>query len=170
MFEIVRKKTLAESIYLMSIHAPRIAVGRKTGQFVIVRPHERSERIPLTVADADPQALSITIVFQAVGKTTRELAAMEPGQQIADVVGPLGQPTEIGNYDHCVCIGGGVGIALIWPIAKALRKTSKRLTGIISARRADLLILEDELRDICDELITVFPRSCCGRCWRGRDV
>ena len=152
MFEIVRRERLAESIYLMSIHAPRIAVKRRTGQFVIVRPHERSERIPLTVADADPQALSITVVFQAVGQTTRELASRERGQQVGDVVGPLGQPTEMGNYAHAACIGGGVGIALIWPIAKALRKGCERLTGIISARRADLLILEDELRGICDEL------------------
>jgi len=136
----------------MSIRAPRICARRKTGQFAIVRANEKAERIPLTIAETEPQAKSIILIFQAVGESTRELAAMQAGDVVLDVVGPLGQPTEIGRYGHAVCVGGGLGIALIWPIAKALRAGSERLTGIISARRADLLILEEELREICDEL------------------
>ncbi len=151
-FELLSKEEIAPDIYRISIRAPRIAVARKVGQFVIVRASERGERIPLTVAQADPQALSITLVFQAVGKSTKDLAAMEPGDQIPDVVGPLGTPTEIVPGRHAVAMGGGVGIALIWPIAGALSVHCERVTGIISARRADLLILEDELAEICDEL------------------
>ncbi|MCK4283104.1 MAG: NADPH-dependent glutamate synthase [Candidatus Brocadiae bacterium] len=152
MFEILTKEKLSEDVYRMAVRAPRVAVRRKVGQFVIVRPSERGERIPLTIAQADPQALSITLVFQAVGQSTRQLAAMEPGDFIPDVVGPLGTPTEIEHYDHAVAMGGGVGIALIWPIAAALSRQCSRLTGIISARRADLLVLRDELSAICTEL------------------
>jgi len=152
LFEILAKDRLAEDIYRTTIRAPRIAVARRVGQFVIVRPSETGERIPLTVAAADPQALSITIVFQAVGESTRQLAAMEPGDLIPDVAGPLGMPTEMEPYGHAVAVGGGVGIALIWPIADGLSRHCKRLTGIISARTADLLILKDEIGEVCDEL------------------
>ncbi len=152
MFELLSKEELAPETFRITIRAPRIAVARQVGQFVIVRPGERGERIPLTVADADPRALSITLVFQAVGDSTRELAAMEPGDKIPDVVGPLGTPTEIVPARHAVAMGGGVGIALIWPIAAALSQHCERVTGIISARRADLLILQDDLEDVCDEL------------------
>ncbi len=152
MFEVLKKDRLAEDIYRMVIRAPRIAVRRKVGQFVIIRPAERGERTPLTIADADPQALSITVVFQAVGRSTQELAALEPGAEVPDVAGPLGTPTELAPCRHAVAVGGGVGIALIWPIAGALRRSSERLTGIISARRADLLILREEIAGLCDEL------------------
>ena len=148
----------------MTVRAPRIAVRRKVGQFVIVRACERGERIPLTIAAADPQALSITIVFQAVGESTRELAAMDRGDFIPDVTGPLGTPTELPpeTVAHAAAVGGGVGIALIWPIADALSRRCSRLTGIISARRADLLILRDEIAAVCDELKVATDDGSCG--------
>ena len=152
MFPVLSKIRLAEGIYKIVVRAPRIAVARRTGQFVIVRPSEEGERIPLTIARANPQQKSITLVFQVVGGSTRQLASLEVGDELMDLVGPLGQPTEIGEFDHAVCMGGGVGIALIWPIAEALQKKCSRVTGIISARTADLLILEDVLSNVCDEL------------------
>jgi glutamate synthase (NADPH/NADH) small chain len=151
-FEVLKKDRLAEDTYRMAVRAPRIAVRRRVGQFVIIRPSPRGERVPLTIAAADPRALSITVVFQAVGRSTRELAALERGDSVPDVAGPLGQPTQIVSGDHAVVVGGGVGIALVWPIAGALSNSCRRLTGIISARRADLLILRDEMAEACDEL------------------
>jgi glutamate synthase (NADPH/NADH) small chain len=162
LFEILSKDKLAEDLYRMVIRAPRIAGRRQAGQFVIVRPAERGERIPLTIAASDARSRSITIVFQAVGATTRQLAALGPGDCVADVVGPLGKPTEIEAYDHAVAVGGGVGIALIWPIAEALSHRCSRLTGIISARRADLLILREELGSICTELKLATDDGSCG--------
>ncbi|MGD2174795.1 MAG: NADPH-dependent glutamate synthase [Candidatus Brocadiaceae bacterium] len=151
-FEVLHKEKLAEDIYRVSIHAPRIAVARQVGQFVVVRPARHGERVPLTIAQADPQALSITIVFQVVGESTEQLARLEPGDLVEDVVGPLGTPTQTEPCEHAVAIGGGVGIALIWPIAGVLARQCSRVTGIIGARRADLLILRSELSSICDEL------------------
>ncbi|MFO8007171.1 MAG: sulfide/dihydroorotate dehydrogenase-like FAD/NAD-binding protein, partial [Candidatus Brocadiia bacterium] len=151
-FEVLHKEKLARDIYRLSVHAPRIAVARKVGQFVVVRPGPRGERVPLTIADADRRALSITIVFQAVGQSTRQLAALEPGDSIGDVAGPLGTPTDVEPCGHAVALGGGVGIALIWPIARALARQCGHVSGIISARSADLLILEEEMRAACDEL------------------
>jgi len=152
LFRIIEKEKIAQDIYRMALHAPRIATERKAGQFVVLRPRQKGERVPLTIAHADAAELSITIIFQAVGKSTRALAALEVGEEIPDVVGPLGKPTEMGHYEHAVAMGGGVGIAPVWPIAEALRLHSKRLTGILSARTADLLILSDELGAVCDEL------------------
>lgn len=163
MFEILNKEQLAEDVFRMTIRAPRIAVRRQVGQFVIVRPGERGERIPLTIAQADPRALSITIVLKAVGRSTRELAAMKRGDLIPDVVGPLGMPTRIEPYDHAVVVGGGVGIALIWPIAGALRPRCSRLTGIIGAAGVEQIILRDELAEICDELKICTDDGSCGR-------
>ncbi|NLW50042.1 MAG: NADPH-dependent glutamate synthase [Candidatus Brocadiaceae bacterium] len=152
MFEILAKDRLAPDIYRTTIRAPRIAVARKVGQFVIVRPDQTGERVPLTIAAADPRALSITIVFQAVGASTRKLAAMEPGDRIPDIAGPLGMPTEMEPCEHAVAVGGGVGIALIWPIADALSRHARRLTGILSARTSELLILRDEIGSVCTDL------------------
>jgi glutamate synthase (NADPH/NADH) small chain len=151
-FEILAKEKLAETVYRMDIHAPRIATTRKVGQFVVIRPSEKGERLPLTIASADPAQLSITIVFQAVGGSTQKLAEMEVGQNVPDVVGPLGMPTDMGHYEHAVALGGGVGIALLWPIADALAVHAEKLTGIISARNEEMLILRDELGAACDEL------------------
>jgi len=151
-FEVLHKERLTEDVYRMAIHAPHISAVRRVGQFVVVRSDEHAERVPFTIAQVDRQALSITIVFQAVGESTRKLAAFEPGDVIADVVGPLGTPTEFDDYGHAVALGGGVGIALIWPIAEALRRHADRLSGIISARAEDLLILRPEIEALCEEL------------------
>ena len=153
MYEILSREQLTGDTYRIRVHAPRIAQKRKAGQFVVLRISQTGERIPLTVADADPSALSITLVFQVVGNTTRQLAALDPGQEILDVVGPLGRPTELHDCTHAVCMGGGLGVALVYPIAKALRPHSARLTGIISARSAALLIMVEELEQLCDELL-----------------
>ena len=153
MHEILRKRKLASDVFLLEIRAPRIAQKRRPGQFVIVRVSPEGERIPLTIAEADPRALSISIVFQAVGLSTQRLAEMQRGDCVQDIVGPLGRPTELQEREHAVCVGGGLGIALVWPIAHALQGVARRITSIISARRADLLMLEDELRRACDELL-----------------
>ncbi len=153
MNEILAKQKLAPDIYRISVRAPKIAQRRSPGQFVILRVSPDGERLPLTIADADPAALAITLVFQAVGDSTRRLARLDPGDEIPDVVGPLGRPTEIKPCRHAVCLGGGLGIALINPIARALRVVSDRLTGIISARSRDLLILEEEMDRICGSLL-----------------
>ena len=152
MYEILSKEQLAPDIYRIRIHAPRICQKRRPGQFVVLRLKETGERVPLTIADSDPTALSISVVYQVVGKTSEHLAEFEPGDEIPDVVGPLGNPTDLDEFNHVVCLGGGLGIALILPLARALHPLSDRLTGIISARSADRLILEDELADVCDEL------------------
>ncbi len=152
MNEILSKSKLAPDTYKVTIRAPKIAQKRRPGQFVIVRATERGERIPLTIAGADPAHLSITLVFQALGQSTKTLAALAPGDNIPDIAGPLGRPTELGRYEHVVCMGGGLGIALINPIAEALKVTSEKLTGIISARSENLLILEDEMTGLCDTL------------------
>jgi len=153
MHEILTKEQLTPETYRVRVRAPRIAKKRQPGQFVVLRVSRAGERIPLTIADADPQSLSITLVFQVVGRTTRQLAALGPGDEICDVVGPLGRPTELQDREHVVCMGGGLGIALIYPIATALRPRTTRLTGIISARSAALLFMEDQLGSTCDELL-----------------
>ncbi len=153
MNEILSKVKLAPDTYKIQVRAPKIAQKRKTGQFIVLRVSEKGERIPLTIAGSDPELLSITLIFQAIGQSTKKLADFETGDEIPDLVGPLGKPTELDSYNHVVCIGGGLGIALIQPIIEALRVTSGKLTGIISARTESMLILEDELSRICDELM-----------------
>jgi NAD(P)H-flavin reductase len=153
MYKIVEKKQLAPNIYLMRVEAAKIAKKRKAGQFVILRLSEEGERFPLTIVDSDPQAGTVTIVFQAMGKSTRQLAALKQGDSILDFVGPLGNPTHIENFGRVVCIGGGVGIAPVLPIVRALKAAGNHLITIISARSKNLLILEDEMRATSDQLI-----------------
>ncbi len=153
MNEILSKMKLAPDVYKITVHAPKISQNRKPGQFVVLRVSKSGERVPLTIAGAQPNILSITLIFQAVGKSTKKLAEFNVGDEIPDLVGPLGKPTELDSYNHAVCIGGGLGIALIHPIAEALKITSEKLTGIISARNADLLILEKEMETLCDQLL-----------------
>ena len=147
---IVAKKELAPSIKLMVVYNPLVARKFKPGQFVIVRVCEEGERIPLTIADADDE--SITIVFQEVGKTTKMLGQLNVGDRILNLLGPLGRPTHIENYGHVCCIGGGVGVAALYPVAKALKEAGNRVTSIIGARTRDLIIFEDEMRRVSDEL------------------
>lgn len=145
MYPIVRKEALAPSIFLMEIKAPLVARQPKPGQFAIFRLHETGERFPLTLAKHDPAAGTITIVFQAVGKSTRQLAELEVGQAIADVVGPLGVASEIDDSGEVACIGGGVGIAFIYPEIAALSQAGCRVTSILGARNASLLFFVDEI-------------------------
>ena len=164
MNQILEKKQLSEIVFSMKLEAPLIARERQAGQFIILQLDEDfGERIPLTVADADPEAGTITIIFQAVGKTTKRMATMDVGEEIAALVGPLGTPTHIENFGHVVCVGGGIGVAPLHPIAQALKAAGSQLTIIMGARNKDLLILEDEMRAIADELIICTDDGSAGR-------
>jgi NAD(P)H-flavin reductase len=153
MAEIVEKRVLAPEIFLMKVKEPVIALKRKAGQFVILRVSEKGERIPLTIVDSDANAGTITIVFQVVGKTTSFLSGMKVGDHITDVAGPLGRPTEIEEFGSVVIIGGGIGIAVAYPIAKAMKGAGNEVVSILGARSGNLLILEKEVRAVADEVI-----------------
>ena len=152
MFKIVRKEVLAENIKLMDIEAPEIAKKAQGGQFIILRPDEYGERIPLTIADFDREKGTITIIFQEVGKTTKALGLLEQGEYVKDFVGPLGEPSEVENYGTVICIGGGVGIAPIHPIARELKEAGNKVISIIGARCKDMLFWEEQMRLASDEL------------------
>jgi ferredoxin--NADP+ reductase len=152
-YEILHKEILSDVNKLMVIAAPEVARKARAGQFVIVRIDEQGERIPLTIADYDRDAGTITIIFQEVGKTTIHLGTLEPGDELATFVGPLGHPTEIRDYGIVVCVGGGVGIAPIYPIARALKEAGNTVLSIIGARNRDLLFWEDKMAVVSDELI-----------------
>ena len=137
----------------MVVSAPDIATKRKAGQFVVLMTDEKGERIPLTIVEDDKGKGTITIIFQIVGKTTTDLAGMKEGDSLFSVVGPLGHPTEIENFGTSVCVGGGVGIGVVYPIAAALRETGNEVISIIGARTKDILILEEEMKSVSDELL-----------------
>ena len=153
MYQILAKEDLGVVTSLFVVDAPEIARKAQAGQFVIVRVSEEGERIPLTIADFDADAGTITIVFQQVGKTTKQMGSMDVGDQFASFTGPLGKPTEVEEYGTIVCVGGGVGIAPIYPIARALRQAGNRVISIIGARSKNLLFWEEKLRSVSDELI-----------------
>jgi len=154
LFEIVEKQTLAPTVHRMVLRAPEIARKHRAGNFVVLRIHEKGERIPLTVADKDAQAGTITLVFQAVGKTTSELGEMKAGQHLLDVVGPMGRPTHVEKFDGVtVCVGGGIGVAPVHPIACALKEAGNRVVSIIGARTKELLIMEEEMGRASHELL-----------------
>jgi ferredoxin--NADP+ reductase len=163
MYRIVRKRVLAPTITCFEIAAPFIARKRKAGNFVMVRVEAHGERIPLTIADGDPAAGTITLIIQAIGKTTKLLCSMEEGQDLLDVVGPLGNPTPIEHIGHVVCVGGGVGTAELYPIAKALREAGNTVSTIIGARSRDLVILEDEMRAISNNTYVTTDDGSYGR-------
>ena len=164
MYTILGKRTLAQGIREYVVEAPLVAKAAKAGQFVVIRLHERGERIPLTLADWDAQAGTITLVVQAVGKTTLELAErFGEGDSLADVVGPLGEPSEIKEYGTVVCVAGGVGIAPIYPIARALKRAGNRIVAIAGARNQGLLFWLDRLSQVCDELIITTDDGSYGR-------
>lgn len=152
MYEIVDKKTLNEAVTALTVKAPYVANKAKAGQFVIIRTDEKGERIPLTVSDFDAAAGTVTIVVQAVGLTTKKLSKMEKGDFIADVVGPLGMPTEFGEPKKAIIIGGGVGCAIAYPQAKALYNMGVDVTVIAGFRSKDIVILEDEMRAVSRKL------------------
>jgi ferredoxin/flavodoxin---NADP+ reductase len=153
MHTILTRLQLSPNVTRLDVLAPRIAQIRQPGQFVIVRLGENSERIPLTIADADPAAGTIALVIQAVGKSTRELVALKPGEAIRDVAGPLGHPTELIESGHALCIGGGVGTAVVHPIAQGLHQRGIRVTSIIGGRSKEWVIFESELRRLGDVIV-----------------
>ena len=155
MFEIVEARTLARGIKLFVIEAPRIARKQKPGQFVILRLDDRGERIPLTIADADATAGTVTIVVQAIGKTTMLLSMLEAGDSILDMVGPLGKPSEIENFGTAVVVSGSVGTAMAYPTARELKRAGNKVISIVGARSKDLLVLEEEVRAVSDETYVV---------------
>ena len=163
MYKILYKEVLSDVNKLMIVEAPAVAHKAQAGQFVIIRVDEQGERIPLTIADFDRDTGTVTIIFQEVGKTTIQLGEMDEGDELATVVGPLGHPSEIENYGTIVCVGGGVGIAPVYPIAKALKEAGNTVISIIGARTKELLFWEDKMRAVSDELIVCTDDGSYGR-------
>ncbi len=148
-----KREELGCNVIRYVVDAPIIAAHRKPGQFVIIRVTDHSERIPLTIADANPDTGTISLIVQSVGKTTREMAMLKPGDAIHDIVGPLGRPTHIQQFGTVLCVGGGIGIAPLYPIAKGMKEAGNHVITILGARTRDLLILEDDMRSVSDEII-----------------
>jgi ferredoxin--NADP+ reductase len=163
MFKIVKNEKLAESISRIIVEAPHIVRAAKPGQFVVVIPTENAERIPLTIADTDTKNGTISIIFQIVGATTQVLDSLKEGGEIAHVLGPLGVPSHIEKYGTVVVIGGGVGIAEIYPYVKALKESGNKVITIIGARCEELLIYRKELGAESDELKITTDDGSCGR-------
>ena len=153
MNKIVRKEQFSEKVFLFEIEAPLIAKSRKAGNFVIVRVDKKGERMPLTIAGADIEKGTITLVVQMVGLSSKKLCALNVGEFVADVVGPLGNPTKIENYGTVVCAGGGLGVAPMLPIIQALKAAGNRVLSVMAGRSKDLIILEDKVRESSDEVI-----------------
>jgi len=152
MHKILSATFIAPNIKRFSIEAPKIAKKRKAGQFVIIRISDVGERIPLTIADSDSDKGTIDIIVQGIGKTTKELNSLEAGNYIADVVGPLGKASHIENFGTAVSIGGGVGTAIAYPTAVALKQAGNHTISIIGGRTKEFVILEDEMKQVCDEV------------------
>lgn len=155
MFKIVEKTELNPIEFEIFVEAPRIAKKAKAGQFVILRIDELGERIPLTVVDTDEEKGLVRLIFQVIGKSTAALAALRAGDSLADVVGPLGKATEIENYGKVLLVGGGVGIAALFPIVKALKQAGNHVTTILGAKNQELMILAEECQRYSDELIVM---------------
>jgi len=151
MYPIIEKKVLSETVKLMKVKAPLVANKAQPGQFIILRIDEKGERIPLTIADSSRREGTVTLIFMEVGKTTKQLGTLNVGDAIENFAGPLGKPSEIKNYGTVVCIGGGVGIAPLYPIVKALKETGNHVVSILGARNEKLLLLEDEIESFSDE-------------------
>ncbi len=153
MYKIVDKSYFSSNVVRLEVEAPLIAKARKAGHFVIVRVGENGERMPLTIADADTKRGTITLVVQTVGVSSSKLCALNVGDEITDVVGPLGRATHIERFGTVVCACGGVGTAPMLPIAEALRKAGNRVITVLAARTKELIILEDEMRRVSDEVV-----------------
>jgi len=153
MFEVTSNEMLTRDVHRLVVRAPRVATSRKPGQFVIVRHSEGAERIPLTIADADPAAGTITLIVQAVGASTRQIVATPVGGALRDVAGPLGRPTEIKKWGKVACVAGGVGVAVLYPLAKALAEAGNEVVAVIGARSRELVILHDELAALSQQVL-----------------
>lgn len=163
MFKILEKQDLTPVLRLYVMETPQVARKAQPGQFVIVRVDQEGERIPLTIADFDREAGTVTLVVQEVGASTRQMGLLQSGDSMLDLAGPLGRPSEIEKYGTVVCIGGGVGIAPIYPIARALKEAGNEVISIIGARSQNLLFWEDKMRAISDELIVCTDDGSYGR-------
>jgi len=163
MNRIVEKEYFSERVVKLVVEAPLIARSRRPGHFVIVRTGANGERIPLTIADADPVGGTITLVVQAVGASTSEICALNAGDYLTDVVGPLGRATDIRRYGTVVCCGGGVGVAPLLPIIKAMKAAGNRVVSVLAARTKDLIILEQQVREHSDEVIIMTDDGSYGR-------
>jgi ferredoxin--NADP+ reductase len=163
MAKILEKRELAPRTHYFRIQAPLIATHARPGQFVILRIHEKGERIPLTIADCDPSEGSITLIVQEIGATTKQLALLKTDDEIRDVLGPLGTPSEIENFGTVVLLGGGFGIAALHPIAKALRAAGNTVVSIVGARTKHLLIMEHEMRSVSHEFVVLTDDGSYGR-------
>ena len=163
MYKIISAEELSAGVKSFSVEAPMVARKCQAGQFIILRIDEAGERIPLTIADYDREKGTIQLIFQEVGDTTRQLGTLKAGDALLDVAGPLGKATEIENYGTVVCIGGGIGVAPVYPIARAYKKAGNRVISIIGARNADLLIMEKEMRSVSDVLHITTDDGSAGR-------
>lgn len=153
MYKILSSEKLSATVTRMVLSAPDAAKNAMPGQFVVVIPGQKGERIPLTIAGSDPGRGTITLIFQEVGFSTIELGRMKTGDSVHALLGPLGKATHVEKFGTVICVGGGVGVAELLPVARAFRKAGNRVVGIIGARTRELLILEAELKEICDELL-----------------
>jgi NAD(P)H-flavin reductase len=163
MFTIVKKEELSDAVTLFEIEAKDIARKAKAGNFFVLKIDERGERIPLTIADFDRERGTITTIFQKMGKTTHQLGAMSEGDTLSDVIGPLGMHSHIENFGKVICVGGGVGIAPVYPIARALREAGNTVISIIGARARNLIFWEDKMRSVSNELIITTDDGSYGR-------
>ncbi len=163
MYKILEKQVLSDTVKLIVVEAPVVAKKAEAGQFVLVRTDERGERIPLTIADFNRETGTITLIFQEVGKSTTQMGALKPGDELITVAGPLGHATDIKKYGTVICIGGGVGIAPTYPIARALKQAGNKVISIIGARNKSLLFWEDRMRSVSDELIVCTDDGSYGR-------
>jgi ferredoxin--NADP+ reductase len=167
---ILQKKVLAPNVVLFEIEAPRIARGFKAGQFVILRPTAESERIPLTIADAEPFKGSITLVVQAVGKTTAVMAGLEADGTVADVLGPLGEPTRVEKVGCVLCVAGGIGLAALLPVARAMRTAGNEVTALCGAKSAAFLILREEIESTAHRVLWATEDGSAGLCGNVADL
>jgi len=164
MAKVLETQQLSSDVYKFVVEAPLIAEERQAGQFIILQTDlEMGERIPLTIADANEEKGTITLIFQAIGKTTMDLALFKAGDDIPVLTGPLGSPTHIENFGHAVCVCGGIGTAPMYPIAQALKKAGNKVTVILGARQKDLIIMENEMKSVSDELIICTDNGSYGR-------
>ena len=153
MFKILKKEEWSPSVFAMEIEAPRVAKKAKAGQFIVLRVDEEGERIPLTIADFNRETGAVLIVFQVIGASTMKLAALKAGDAIVDFVGPLGQPSEIEKFGTVVVVGGGIGVAPTYPIARAMKEAGNKVIAIMGAKTKDILIMEEEMKAVTDEVV-----------------
>jgi ferredoxin--NADP+ reductase len=163
LYKLLKRQDLVPNVHLFKIEAPVVAKKCQAGQFIIVRVDEAGERIPLTIADWDRDEGSVTMVFMEVGATTRDLARLEEGDSVADFVGPLGLPTHVESFGTVACVAGGVGVAVITPVARAMKQKGNRVVSILGARSKDLIFWESELRAASDRLIVTTDDGTYGR-------